>query len=170
MSSFSKYKGFLTCQKGVPCLRSVPDQLWEINVSSIDGFQINSFTNIYLCAEYRSSQGNLLPPVLPVVPSLHLLAEACLPLALGEAGHPGFSPLCQALLAGRVESWLSVGRAGTGHDWHPTPREILLDVEKISLLRKLQARTLLDATPTIGKINPFSKFAINFETIMQFWY
>ena len=104
--------------------------------------------NFYLCAEYRSSQGNLLPPLFPVVPSLHFLAEAWLPLTLGEAGHPGFSPLCQALLAGGVESWFSVGLAGTGQDWHPTPIELKLDVEK---------STLLDTTPTIGKINPFSK-------------
>ena len=83
--------------------------------------------NFYLCAEYRSSQGNLLPPLFPVVPSLQFLAEAWLPLALGEAGHLGFSPLCQALLAGGVESWLSVAPLRAGNWWQVAPANNLYD-------------------------------------------
>ena len=37
-----------------------------------------------------------------------------------------------------------------------------------SLLRKLQAQTLPDATPPIGKIHPFSKMAVTFEPLMGF--
>ena len=37
-----------------------------------------------------------------------------------------------------------------------------------SLLRRLQAQTLPNATPPIGKIYPFSKMAVIFEPVMQF--
>jgi len=37
-----------------------------------------------------------------------------------------------------------------------------------SLLRRLQAQTLPDATPPIGKIYPFIKMAVTFEPAMQF--
>jgi hypothetical protein len=37
-----------------------------------------------------------------------------------------------------------------------------------SLLRKLQAQTLPDATPPIGKIRPVSKMTITFEPLMGF--
>ena len=37
---------------------------------------------------------------------------------------------------------------------------------KTSLLRRLQAQTLPDATPPIGKINPSSKIAVTFEPMM----
>ena len=40
--------------------------------------------------------------------------------------------------------------------------------KKISLLRRLQAQTLPDATPPVGKINAFSKMAITFEPLMVF--
>ena len=36
-----------------------------------------------------------------------------------------------------------------------------------SLLRRLQAQTLPDATPPVGKINPFSKMALPFEPLME---
>ena len=39
---------------------------------------------------------------------------------------------------------------------------------KTSLLRRLQAQTLPDATPPIGKIHPFSKMAVTFEPLMGF--
>ena len=41
---------------------------------------------------------------------------------------------------------------------------------KTSLLRRLQAQTLPDATPPIGKIHPFSNMAVTFEPPMRFWY
>ena len=37
-----------------------------------------------------------------------------------------------------------------------------------SLLRRLQAQTLPDEAPPIGKIHPFSKMAITFEPLMGF--
>ena len=37
-----------------------------------------------------------------------------------------------------------------------------------SLLRRLQAHTLPDATPPIGKIHPFSKMALTLEPLMGF--
>ena len=40
---------------------------------------------------------------------------------------------------------------------------------KTSLLRRLQAKTLSDATPIIGKICPFIKIAVNFIPRMQFY-
>ena len=39
---------------------------------------------------------------------------------------------------------------------------------KTSLLRRLQAQTLPDATPRVGKIHPFSKIAVTFEPIKKF--
>ena len=36
-----------------------------------------------------------------------------------------------------------------------------------SVLRRLQAQTLSDATPSMGKIHLFSKIAITFEPIIQ---
>ena len=41
-------------------------------------------------------------------------------------------------------------------------------IESPSLLRRLQAQTLPDATPPIGKIYPFSKMAVTFEPVMRF--
>ena len=40
---------------------------------------------------------------------------------------------------------------------------------KTSLLRRPQAQTLPDATPPIVKIHPFSKMAVAFEPLIQFW-
>ena len=37
-----------------------------------------------------------------------------------------------------------------------------------SLLRRLQAQTLPDATSPVGKIYPFTKMAITFEPVMRF--
>ena len=51
------------------------------------------------------------------------------------------------------------------HCHHAT---ISLQAVETSLLRMLQAQTLPGATSPIGKIHPFSKFAITFEPIMQF--
>ena len=39
---------------------------------------------------------------------------------------------------------------------------------KTSLLSRLQAQTLPDASPPIGKIHPFSKITISFEPVMRF--
>ena len=37
-----------------------------------------------------------------------------------------------------------------------------------SLLRRLQAQTLPDEAPPMGKMNQFSKMAVTFEPVMQF--
>ena len=39
-------------------------------------------------------------------------------------------------------------------------------ITKTSLLSRLQAQTLPDATPPIGKIHPFSKMDVTFEPLM----
>ena len=39
---------------------------------------------------------------------------------------------------------------------------------KTSLLRKLQAQTLPDATPPVGEIHPFSKLAVTCEPLKGF--
>ena len=39
---------------------------------------------------------------------------------------------------------------------------------KTSLLRKLQAQTLPNATPPIGQIQPLSKMAVTFEPLKRF--
>ena len=39
---------------------------------------------------------------------------------------------------------------------------------RTSLLRRLQAQTLRDATPPICKIYPFTKMAVCFEPVMRF--
>ena len=39
---------------------------------------------------------------------------------------------------------------------------------KTIMLRRLQAQTLPDSTPPIGKINHFSKMKVTFEPLMQF--
>ena len=44
----------------------------------------------------------------------------------------------------------------------------IFDLIKTSLLRRLQAQTLPDATPPIGRIYPFSKMAVTFEPVMRF--
>ena len=44
----------------------------------------------------------------------------------------------------------------------------IVTIVKTSLLRRLQAQTLPDATPPIGKIHTFSKMAVTFEPMMQF--
>ena len=54
--------------------------------------------------------------------------------------------------------------------WHQQPQTPLLVLltKKTSLLCRLHAQTLPDATPSVSKIHPFSKIA--FEPIQQFWY
>ena len=42
--------------------------------------------------------------------------------------------------------------------------------QETSLLRRLQALTLPNATPPIAKIHPFSKIAVTFEPIRQLWW
>ena len=42
------------------------------------------------------------------------------------------------------------------------------DLIETSLLRRLQAQTLPDATPPIRKIYPFIKMAVTVEPVMQF--
>ena len=44
----------------------------------------------------------------------------------------------------------------------------LLILEETSLLCRLQAQTLPDATPQIGKISPCTKMAVTFEPVMRF--
>jgi hypothetical protein len=41
-------------------------------------------------------------------------------------------------------------------------------LKKKSLLRWLQAQTLPNAAPPIGKIDPFSKIALTIEPVMRF--
>ena len=48
------------------------------------------------------------------------------------------------------------------------PLTIITIEEETSLLRRLQAQTLPDATPPIGKIYPFSKMTVTFEPLMGF--
>ena len=43
----------------------------------------------------------------------------------------------------------------------------VLEVLETSLLRRLQAQTLPDAIPQIGKIHPFSKIAVTFEPLRE---
>ena len=58
-------------------------------------------------------------------------------------------------------------------DWGPVGGEAGIrfkafqSAKKTSLLRRLQAQTLPDATPPAGKIHPFSKIAVTFEPIQQ---
>jgi hypothetical protein len=40
--------------------------------------------------------------------------------------------------------------------------------KKTSLLHKLQARTLPNEAPPVGKIHPFSEFSVTSEQIQQF--
>ena len=52
----------------------------------------------------------------------------------------------------------------------PTPSSFLKDCRyiKTSLLRRLQAQTLPNATPPLRKIPPFTKIAVNFYPMKQF--
>ena len=43
-----------------------------------------------------------------------------------------------------------------------------LHLFETSLLRRLQAQTLPNATQPVGKIHPFNKIAVNFDPIQQF--
>ena len=43
-----------------------------------------------------------------------------------------------------------------------------LIITKTSLLRRLQAQTLPNETPPIGKIHPYSKITVTFEPIQLF--
>ena len=61
-------------------------------------------------------------------------------------------------------------RKGSATNWATpsflSPIALLCEERKTSLLRRLQAQTLPDATPPIGKIHPFIKIAITFEPVM----
>ena len=48
------------------------------------------------------------------------------------------------------------------------PLGLNMILNETSLLRRLQAQTLPDATPPRGQIHPFSKMAITFEPGMGF--
>ena len=48
------------------------------------------------------------------------------------------------------------------------PLGLNMILNETSLLRRLQAQTLSDATPPRGQIHPFSKMAITFEPVMVF--
>ena len=50
----------------------------------------------------------------------------------------------------------------------PSKQKPLPTGVKISLLRRLQAQTLHNATPPICKINPFRKMTVTFEPLMRF--
>ena len=61
---------------------------------------------------------------------------------------------------------------GVRHDVpgvHRLPGKINMFITLTSLLRKLQAQTLPDEAPPVGKVHPFSKIAVTFEPIQQFW-
>ena len=47
--------------------------------------------------------------------------------------------------------------------------DIYKPLKETSLLCRLQAQTLPDATPPIGQIHPFIKMAITFEPLKRFW-
>ena len=49
-----------------------------------------------------------------------------------------------------------------------TPGLLKVSVKKTSLLCRLQAQTLTDATPPIDKSYLFTKMAVTFEPVMQF--
>ena len=42
------------------------------------------------------------------------------------------------------------------------------DIIETSLLRRLQAQTLPNEAPPIGKMHPFGKMAVNFQPLMGF--
>ena len=44
----------------------------------------------------------------------------------------------------------------------------IVTLTETSLLRRMQAQTLPDATPPIGKLHPVSKMAITFEPLLGF--
>ena len=48
-------------------------------------------------------------------------------------------------------------------------QKYIIPGDKTSMLRRLQAQTLPDATPPIGKIHPFSKIAVAFKPLMEFY-
>ena len=54
-------------------------------------------------------------------------------------------------------------------EWFTNFFYYLPTILKTSLLRRLQAQTLPDAAPPVGKIHPFSKIAVTFEPLQRFW-
>ena len=59
-------------------------------------------------------------------------------------------------------------KIGWQSDLHGKMNVNIRYLKKISLLLRLQAQTLPDATPPIGKIHPFSKMAVPFKPVMGF--
>ena len=88
-------------------------------------------------------------------------------------GKPNEKPRTDQVITGpmRVLEKNPMGRGQTNrHTDIPTTRPTLAqraELVKISLLRRLQAQTLPDATTPIGKIHPFNKIATNFEPVMR---
>ena len=64
-----------------------------------------------------------------------------------------------------VEGLLSMGPTSSSCRTAPATTGL---VKITSLLRRLQAQTLPDAAPPIGKIHPFSKMAATCEAMMRF--
>ena len=61
-----------------------------------------------------------------------------------------------------------IGRGAFGKVYKETFNGVVCAVKKTSLLRRLKAQTLPDATPPMGNIHPFSKMAVTFEPLMGF--
>ena len=77
----------------------------------------------------------------------------------------GFCLLVEHYLEGFARSL----RSRLVNEWFKDSLNInILPEEKTSLLRRLQAQTLPDEAPPVGKTQPFSKIAVTFEPIQQF--
>ena len=66
-------------------------------------------------------------------------------------------------LSDQVTDWQSDWVSEWQSDW------MTLSDYQASLLCRLQAQTLPDATPSMGKIHPFIKMTITFEPLLEFW-
>ena len=73
-----------------------------------------------------------------------------------------------AILPFCIEYFRSIEKSKMPHSLDKPLRFVQASHKQASLLRKLHALTLSDATPSIGKIHPLRKMAVTLEPVMSF--
>ena len=124
--------------------------------------QVHTIQNILKTSLHHTSPQAIQTTLMPHYTPLHHTSNDTLRLQTTLMPH---QVSCRALIS------LTGSHVWPFHVWpfhttntthnHPT-------FTKTNLLPRLQAQTLPDATPPVGKIHPFSKIAITFELIRKF--
>ena len=83
---------------------------------------------------------------------------SCTVFNIGASLHNILEHICPSILSNKTVGPKINPLLGFNYD--------LEEMSLISLVRRLQAQTISDATPSTGKINPFNKIALTFEPVM----